>query len=347
MDPKFKTLFICAGSAFIAGPLLYLILSGSGAVKALLIAVLISLLAAAGVFLVATFLRAKDKKVRIAIYVAISLTALFAIFCLTIINLAPLALFHPRFTETSYNELTAMTGSSSDPEWIETSTGIRGWRVPAKTASSDSKRPVILFFGGNGMESSSFVREYLIKDSSVYGSLTENNDFIFLDYPQYGKSSGNLTVDGLKNMALESFDHVRSLKTSGKIFCMGYSLGTGLATYVASERADDVSGLILLAPYENSYALYNNELNIFHGPLKLLVTYNLDTGAYAKTVKCPTIIFASPEDEVVPYQSSRLLFTDFMASSVNFVTVDGNRHNDFMADRKVMQQAGDFIGGLN
>lgn len=343
MDPKFKTLFICAGSAFIAGPLLYLILSGSGAVKALLIALLISVLAAAGIFLVATFLRAKDKKVRIALYAAISVTAVFAIFCLTIINLAPLALFHPHFEEESYNQLMESKG----PEWIETSSGIRGWRLPASAVSSDAKRPVILFFGGNGMESSSFVREYLMKETSTYGALTENNDIIFLDYPQYGKSSGNLTVDGLKSMALDSFDHVKSLKTTGKICCMGYSLGTGLATYVASERAGEVSGLVLLAPYENSYALYNNEINIFHGPLKLLVTYNIDTGAYAKQVKCPAIIFASPEDEVVPYQSSRLLFTDFMASSVNFVTVDGNKHNDFMSDRKVMQQAGDFIGGLN
>ena len=343
MDKKFKILLICGASAFLAGPLLYLFLEGTDAVKAIVAALVISLIAAAGIFSAATFLRAKDKKVRIASYTAIVIAAVFALFCLTIISLAPRVLFYPGFEEESYNRLLTMEDSGRPkPEWVETESGIRGWKLPAKGIPDHTMRPAVLFFGGNGMESSTFIENYVIKDDATYGGLTEKCDLIFLDYPQYGKSEGDLDVKGLKKMALDAFDYVSSCVEYDRIIVMGYSLGTGLATYVASERADTVDGLILMAPYENSYDLYNNVINIFHGPLKLLVTYNLDSGSFAKKVTCPTLIFASPEDEVIPYESSRRLFADFTKSSVNFVTAGGNKHNDFMKDANVFSQAGKF-----
>ena len=345
MDQKFKILAVCAGSAFLAGPLIWLMLEGPDAVKALAAAVIIALLAAAGIFAIATFLRAKDKKIRIALYTTVVLTALFAIFCLTIINLAPKMMFYPRFSEESYTELSGITTSPA-PEWLETQSGIRGWRIPAKNVPSGTKRPVILFWGGNGMESSSFLAKHLLKEEAIYGNVTANCDFIFFDYPTYGKSEGDLTASGIKKMALDAFDYASSMKDTKSVICMGYSIGTGLASYAASERADQASGLILLAPYENSYDLYNNEINIFHGPLKLLVTYNFDSGSYAKKVTCPVTIFASPEDEVIPYISSRRLFADFTSSSVNFVSADGLKHNDFMDNTNVWTQVGDIAGGI-
>jgi dienelactone hydrolase len=94
-----------------------------------------------------------------------------------------------------------------------------------------------------------------------------------------------------------------------KIVVMGYSLGTGVATYVASQK--EVNGLILVAPYDCALNLCNNVLNIFHGPLKLLARYDFDSISYAKDVKTLPLIITSKSDEVINCELSLNLSKHF------------------------------------
>ena len=86
-------------------------------------------------------------------------------------------------------------------------------------------------------------------------------------------------------MAKEVYDYALTRKDvdKDKICVLGFSIGTGVATYLASER--DIDGLILIAPYDKALSLYNNCLNIFHGPLKILARYKFESIKYAKDVK--------------------------------------------------------------
>ena len=60
-----------------------------------------------------------------------------------------------------------------------------------------------------------------------------------------------------------------------KIVVFGFSIGTGMATYVASQR--EVNGLILLAPYDNALNLYNDNVNIFYGPIEKIRKYRFES----------------------------------------------------------------------
>ena len=73
-----------------------------------------------------------------------------------------------------------------------------------------------------------------------------------------------------------------------------------MATYVASQR--NVNGLILVAPYDEALSLYNDTVNIFHGPLKLLARYKFNSIYYAQNVTVSPLIITSYDDEVISYK---------------------------------------------
>ena len=138
------------------------------------------------------------------------------------------------------------------------------------------------------------------------------------------------------------YDYFDQRRDINNIIIMGYSLGTGVANYVAGQR--NPIGLVLMAPYADGYDLYNSRLNIFHGPLRLLVTYKMRADKFAKTVSVKPLILASKIDETVPYESSTRLFQAY-GNGCDFVTVD-IKHGGFWEDSNVMKNVRSYIAGL-
>ncbi len=343
MERRLKKFLIAEGCALIVGPLLFVFLTDAIITKITIASIIMGLVIAIGIFVIIYFLNQKGFKKKMPVYILIGLMSFFAFLSIIIIVITPAFLFYPRFDENSYNKLLLMkdTVSQSPPKEITAANGtIRGWRIPAREVSEGIDRPVILMFMGNGMESSSYC-DYVLEHSDIYGRITASNDMVFFDYPEYGQSEGDLTVSGLLKMAMDCFETVNSLPDTRKVIVMGYSLGTGPACYLASET--NVDGLILLAPYKDAYDVFNNKLNVFHGPLKLLVTYRMDSMKYAEKVTCPVLIFASDSDSVIPYHSSKSLASGFENDHVDFNTMSGLGHDEFLGHFEVINSVSDFV----
>lgn len=108
---------------------------------------------------------------------------------------------------------------------------LRGWTFRASAQTHQKLR--ILFFNGNAMD---------IDDSqSLYrGLCVRGADVTVFDYRGYGFSSGKPDVMNFRRDAVAQYD---KLAASGPVVVYGFSIGTAIATYVASERR--VAGLIL------------------------------------------------------------------------------------------------------
>ena len=67
-----------------------------------------------------------------------------------------------------------------------------------------------------------------------------------ISYPGYENSEGEDSEQTLKEMGLCVYDAmaIREDVDSDKIYLMGYSLGTGVANYVASQRKSSRNGFI-------------------------------------------------------------------------------------------------------
>ena len=159
-------------------------------------------------------------------------------------------------------------------------------------------------------------------------TLFEGYNFAVCSYPGYEYSQGEPSGDTLRTMGLGVYDYLSNLDCvdSTRIYIWGFSLGTGVSNYVASCRP--VKGLLLMAPYSNGYDLYNNFIDIFHGPLRGLVTYRMDAEDYANHIQVKPTILASSSDEIVAYSSSYKLSSNYPSGST-LITYKTLKHNDF------------------
>ncbi|MCR5529310.1 MAG: alpha/beta hydrolase [Saccharofermentans sp.] len=338
-----KVLF-CVASALLASSVAgFVLMLLSPRLTGLIAVICISALVCSGIFFgISQLLRDKEAKISIPSKVGVVVISLIIMFSTVLINLAPIIVFPVNHDEAAYNELKRISENEESRVSEIKTDDLTGWRISAKNVKDTDPRPVVLCFLGNGMNSSATTLMVYQDNESKYAPFTDDTDYVCIDYPGYGISGGVPTDSSIKEMALKVFDEVSSWSTTSEVIAFGYSIGTGAAVYLASER--EVAGLVVWAPYANSYDFFNNYLDIFHGPVKLLVRIKIDSDKYIKKVTCPIMIIASDKDEVIPYQSSRDLFAAANGSASDFVTVSGIGHNDFWRDDKVLTNTYDFIG---
>ena len=226
-------------------------------------------------------------------------------------------LFHPNQDEGAHAALMMR----SNTEFIEIPTA-HGELSGFIRKAGDSPAPLLLYFGGNRDNASHMIRYLADNRAATFRGW----HLAMIDYPGYGLSTGRPSDASLKRMALAAYDALSSREDVTEIVVLGYSIGTGPANYVASKRG--VSGLILMAPYAEGADLFNTVLDVFHGPLKLLVSYSMSSVTFAEDIAVRPLIFATEQDELVPYASAVRLSKAYPAGC-EFVTVPGIRHGGF------------------
>jgi predicted alpha/beta hydrolase family esterase len=244
--------------------------------------------------------------------------------------------FHPWHDEDSYNQL---LGEECFEEIRISNDGelIHGW---IKYNTEQPKAPLLIFFGGNAQNSSNTCLSFFYNDKYKY---FEGYNLMIIDYPGYGLSEGSPSDKTMFKTGLKIYDYASSLDCvdKDKIVILGYSIGTGVATYVSSQRS--VNGLILLAPYDEALSLYNDNVNIFHGPVRLLARYKFKSIDYAKDVTVSPLIITSYDDEVISYKHSVNLAEYFENVDNLHILNNKVKHNDYFSQQEVLINIYDYL----
>lgn len=267
-------------------------------------------------------------------FLIVLLTSFLIFISLFILFIQGSMFFHPWHDELSYDRLKLL----EDFEEINiNNNSLRGW---IKYNSKEQKAPLVIFFGGNAQNTSN---NCLYFSNNNLFSYFEGYNFMSVDYPGYGLSKGSPSEKSMFKMALNVYDYASNLEFVDKnnIVIMGYSIGTGVATYLASQR--NVNGLVLVAPYDNALSLYNDTLNIFHGPLKALALFKFDSTYYATKVKVPTLIISSYDDEVIHYSLAVNLAKYFGEHAQTLVFVNNVTHNTYFTDETVFSKIHEYL----
>jgi len=180
---------------------------------------------------------------------------------------------------------------------------------------TDRSKGLILYLHGNAGSLSSW--------GDVANTYTDlNYDVFILDYRGYGKSEG--VINGQKQFYDDIqtvYDELKKEYSEDKIIVLGYSIGTGVASKVASDNSPRL--LILQAPY---YSLTDMMRHTYRIIPTFLLKYKFETYEHLKGCKMPVVLFHGEWDEVIYYGSSLRLKEEFKSKD-RLITLRGQGHN--------------------
>lgn len=162
-------------------------------------------------------------------------------------------------------------------------------------APSDPAKPTVLLFHGNG--------ESVSRRSGVARDLLDAGYGVYqAEYRGYGGNPGTPSEAGLYRDARAAMDFLE--RQGARVVLHGYSLGSGVAVQLATERR--VEGLVLEAPFASVVEVAARLLPFV--PVRLLVRDRFESIAKIGRVRVPLLVYYGTDDRVIPLDQFGTLF---------------------------------------
>lgn len=150
-------------------------------------------------------------------------------------------------------------------------------------------------------------------------------DFLVIDYRTYGKSKGKLTEKNLFADVQYVYDSLKTQFKEQGIIIHGRSIGTGIATKIASENSP--KAVILESPYYNLADIAQKTMPIL--PVSLILKFKLKSNEYIPKIKGDIYIIHGTNDGVVPFKSGEKLFK-LVEDKATLLAIEGGLHNNLV-----------------
>lgn len=243
-------------------------------------------------------------------------------------------IFQPNNSVDCFQQIKAQKSFESVTVTAKDGTKLSGW---LRYNAQQKGAPLLLYFGGNGQNSSKAFSNFLKQGTF---QKFEGYNVMMVDYRSYGYSEGKPDDSKLFSDALDVYDDAVKRLSPSHTAVMGYSIGTGPATYLASQRP--AAGLVLIAPYYSGEQLYNGMMDIFHGPLTYFIRFRFDTERYAPQVKCSPLIFTSKTDGMISWHQSEALSKRFPKID-RFEFISGVTHNTYWGNKTMLNEIEGYL----
>ena len=144
-------------------------------------------------------------------------------------------------------------------------------------------------------------------------------------YRGYAPSTGRPSAQALLADSVLVFDRLQQANAREGVVAVGFSIGSGVAAYVARHRP--VAGLVLVTPFDSLEAMARDLY--WWAPVGLLLRHRMPTVDFVRASPVPTALIVAERDTIVPARRS----TPLRAAVENLVfegAVDAG-HNDLYA----------------
>ena len=200
---------------------------------------------------------------------------------------------------------------------------LNGWVI------NPGKQRAMIYFGGNGeaVEYNAEVFKKTLPDVSVY----------LLPYRSYSGNPGEVSEENCYRDALKLYDQIKSRHHS--INALGRSLGSGVATYLASQRKIDK--LILVTPYDSMLNVAQEKYPIF--PVSLLLKDGYESWRQAPVIQSDVLVLIAGLDEIIPRASTDNLLRHFRKKP-KVIVFEKAGHNTLSDSIEYDLAVSEFIG---
>ena len=191
-----------------------------------------------------------------------------------------------------------------------------GGRINSLHFKVPNSRGLIYYFKGNSRS---------IKGWAKFAQdfISNGYDFFMMDYRGFGKSKGKRSETRLFNDSQQLYKWLQKEYPQDQIIVYGRSLGSGIATRVASWNHPRM--LILDSPY---YSFYHNIKRwAFFLPLTYILRYQIRTDQFITQVEAPIHIIHGDKDRLIPIWHSHKL-AELKPEKIELFVINGGGHNN-------------------
>jgi len=219
-----------------------------------------------------------------------------------------------------------------EPVTITTSDGtmLRGTFVTVANAKA-----TVLYFGGNQFRLSIAAGE----PAAILLPLQTN--ILMVDHRGYGQSGGTLTIANLKQDALTIFDFAKqqSSISNKPVILHGHSLGSMVASYVASQRP--VDALVLEGSVTNVQQMIATQIPWYAKPF-VKVNYSdeltsIDNLKILQKYTSPLLIITGDKDTQTPKSMAESLYQNAASKHKQLYIAQGKHHGNALEGTELKQ----------
>lgn len=222
--------------------------------------------------------------------------------------------------------------------WLDLATGDRALAWTSADPMPPGA-PVVLFFHGNSENLETMRMAGLCQRLEGVGVA-----FLAVDYPGYGRSSGEPSEKGLLATGAAAVDWARQRQPGRPVVACGWSMGAAVAIATAAAHPGEVGGLVALCPWtrlEDVVRRYAPEL-----PAAFPIAHRYDSLAAARKVRAPALVIHGELDPVIPVEQGRQIARALGGPS-RFIPIPGARHRDLLvAHPQVWRDLSGFFASL-
>ena len=157
--------------------------------------------------------------------------------------------------------------------------------------------------------------------------LSYNYNVYLFEYPGYGGDDLSPSESLIYRSATV---FIKSINSKPYII-FGESLGTGVATYIASKYPENIEAILLQSPYTSIVDIGRIKYPMF--PLELLIKHEFKVDDIAKSIKAPVSIFVGEYDSLIPSVLSEKQSKNFQ-SLKELITYPKTGHNEIQRKAK-------------
>ena len=221
-------------------------------------------------------------------------------------------IFHPRVRSADHRY-----GDHAE-EWIPLADGTRLHALHLRGGG----RGVILYLHGNkGDNGRSLYQTRALRDFGY--------DLYLVDYRGYGKSEGTTSTSAHLTTDLQAvYDRLAEAYGEAQLLLLGYSLGSGPASYLAANN--NPRATVLVAPYTSLEDMKNQFLWMFPD---FLLKYDVDNAARLAQAAGPVYVVHGTDDELIPLAMGRRLAG--LRENIHLIELAGTGHRGAILHRQV------------
>ena len=153
----------------------------------------------------------------------------------------------------------------------------------------------VIYFGGNN--------EDVSHNLATFPGVFQNHAVYLVNYRGYSGSTGAPSEAGFYRDALNIYDHLKSKHLN--ISAIGRSLGSGVASYLATQR--ELEKLVLVTPYDSVKAVSEEKYPYY--PISYMLKDHYDSYSRAHEIETNTLVIVAENDEIIPWRHTERLLS--------------------------------------